>query len=378
MPANCSGYAPLHPSLYSQQACASDRKPNFGRKNMNRSFSAVFTFAAALAAMAFSAGLALAANGSLTVYCSVQEEWCQLMVNEFQRETGINVAMTRKSSGETYAQVQAEAANPRGDIWWGGTGDPHLQAAEEGLTEAYESSMLAELQPWAVEQHKTASGKAVGIYMGALGFGYNEDLLQQKGVAAPQCWADLTKPEYKGEVQIANPNSSGTAYTFLATMVQILGEDKAFEYLSQLHENVNQYTKSGAAPAQAAARGETLIGITFQHDLVTPKITSNAPIVVVSPCEGTGFEVGSMSIIKGGPNLENAKKWYDWALSAKAQALGAQAAAYQIPSNKQAPISEHSPKLEEIKLIDYDFAKFGSSDERKRLLSKWDKEIGAK
>jgi iron(III) transport system substrate-binding protein len=345
---------------------------------MNKRFSGLLKISLAAIAAYLTFGAAHAANGSLTVYCSVQEEWCQAMVNEFQRETGINVAMTRKSSGETYAQVQAEAANPRGDVWWGGTGDPHLQAAEEGLTEAYDSPMLAELQPWAVSQHKTAGGKSVGIYMGALGFGYNEDLLKQKGVAAPKCWADLTKPEHKGEVQIANPNSSGTAYTFVATMVQLLGEDKAFEYLRALDENVNQYTKSGAAPSQAAARGETLIGITFQHDLVTPRITSNAPIVVVSPCEGTGFEVGSMSIIKGAPNLENAKKWYDWALTGKAQALGAQANSYQIPSNKSAPISEHSPKLEEIKLIDYDFAKFGSSEERKRLLSKWDKEIGAK
>jgi iron(III) transport system substrate-binding protein len=318
------------------------------------------------------------AQEALTVYCSVQEEWCQLMVNEFQRETGISVAMTRKSSGETFAQVQAEAANPRGDVWWGGTGDPHLQAAEEGLTEPYESPQMAELQPWAVAQHKTGGGKTVGIYMGALGFGYNDDLLKQKDLAPPQCWADLIKPEFKGEVQVANPNSSGTAYTFLATMVQLQGEDKAFEYLKALHRNINQYTKSGAAPAQATARGETLIGITFQHDLVTPKVTSNAPITVVSPCEGTGFEVGSMSIIKGAKNLENAKKWYDWALTSKAQALGAQANSFQIPSNKQAPVSEHSPKLETIKLIDYDFAKFGSAAERKRLLSKWDQEIGAK
>src|SRR5690242_14740455 len=159
------------------------------------------------------------ADGTLTVYCSVQEEWCQLMVNEFQKATGITTSMTRKSSGETYAQVKAEAANPKGDIWWGGTGDPHLQAAEEGLTEAYESPMLAKLHPWALEQHKTAQGRTVGIYLGALGFGYNTDLLQQKNLPAPACWADLIKPEYKGEIQVANPNSSGTAYTFVATLV---------------------------------------------------------------------------------------------------------------------------------------------------------------
>ena len=77
------------------------------------------------------------AQQSLTVYCSVQEEWCRPMAEQFEKETGIKVSMTRKSSGETYAQIKAEASNPKGDIWWGGTGDPHMQAAEEGLTEAY-------------------------------------------------------------------------------------------------------------------------------------------------------------------------------------------------------------------------------------------------
>jgi iron(III) transport system substrate-binding protein len=341
-------------------------------KQAIRSTVAGFALAAALIS-----GGAANADGDLTVYCSVQEEWCQLMVNEFQKATGITVAMTRKSSGETYAQVKAEAANPKGDIWWGGTGDPHLQAAEDDLTVAYESPMLAELNDWAVSQHKTGGGKTVGIYMGALGFGYSADVLKAKGVEGPKCWADLVKPEYKGEVQVANPNSSGTAYTFLATMVQILGEDAAFAYLKELNGNINQYTKSGAAPAQAASRGETLIGIAFQHDLVTPAVTSAIPMQVISPCEGTGFEIGSMSIIKGAPNLDNAKKWYDWALTVDAQALAGQANSYQVPSNKSAPVPDVAPKLAEIKLINYDFAKFGSSDERKRLLSRWDTEIGA-
>lgn len=317
---------------------------------------------------ALAAASTVRAEGNLTVYCSVQEEWCQLMVNEFQKATGITVAMTRKSSGETYAQVKAEAANPKGDIWWGGTGDPHLQAAEEGLTEAYSSPALSQLHPWAVKQHETAKGKAVGIYLGALGFGYNTELLEQKKLAAPKCWADLIKPEFKGEVQVANPNSSGTAYTFLATMVQILGEEQAFGYLKALHGNINQYTKSGAAPAQAAARGETLIGIAFQHDIVTPTITSNAPLANVSPCEGTGFEIGSMSIMKGASNPDSARKWYDWALTPAAQKLAAEANSYQNPSNKDSPVPEQAPKMSGIKLIDYDFAKFGSSSERKRLL----------
>jgi iron(III) transport system substrate-binding protein len=336
----------------------------------------VLTLATASLAAVVSSSFANA-QGSLTVYCSVQEEWCQGMVNAFQAATGVTVAMTRKSSGETYAQVAAEAANPRGDIWWGGTGDPHLQAAEEDLTEAYESPNLSQLHPWALEQHKTANGKTVGIYLGVLGFGYNTDVLAQKKLPEPKCWADLVKPEYKGEIQVANPNSSGTAYTFVATMVQILGEDEAFKYLKELGANVNQYTKSGAAPGQAAARGETLIGITFQHDIITPAVTTGAPLQVVSPCEGTGFEIGSMSIIKGAPNIDNAKKWYDWALTVDAQKIGAASNSFQFPSNKDTPVPEQAPKMADVKLIEYDFAKYGSSDERKRLLSKWDTEIGA-
>jgi iron(III) transport system substrate-binding protein len=316
------------------------------------------------------------AQGNLVLYCSVQEEWCRAMLTAFERKTGVKVAMTRKSSGETYAQVKAEASNPRGDVMWGGTGDPHLQAAEEGLTVEYKSPMLKELQPWAVKQAEQSKFRTVGIYAGALGFGYNTEVLSRRKLPEPKCWNDLLNEKYKDEVQVADPNSSGTSYTMLATMVQLLGEDKGFEYLKRLHRNINQYTKSGAAPAKAAASGETLIGITFQHDLVTMAV-GGAPLKIVAPCEGTGYEVGSMSIIKGGKNPKEARMWYDWALTAEAQSIGAEAKAFQVPSNKNAKVPPQAPRLEQIKLIDYDFAKYGSSAERKRLLSKWDREVKA-
>jgi iron(III) transport system substrate-binding protein len=339
--------------------------------------SPVRTIVALLTALLAGLGPGLAqAQGQLVLYCTPQEEWCRAMVTAFERATGIKVNMTRKSSGENYAQVKAEAANPKGDIWWGGTGDPHLQAAEEGLTVEYKSPKLGELQEWAVRQAEQAKYRTVGVYAGALGFGYNTELLAKKGLPEPKCWADLLDPRFKDEVQVADPNSSGTAYTLLATMVQLMGEDKGFDYLKKLHKNVNQYTKSGAAPAQAMAQGETMIGITFMHDIVTYAIQGR-PVKVVAPCEGTGYEIGSQSIIKGGPNLENAKKWYDWALTPEAQALGAQAKAYQVPSNKNAPVPAQAPKFTQIKLIDYDFAKYGSSAERKRLLQKWDTEVKA-
>jgi iron(III) transport system substrate-binding protein len=313
-------------------------------------------------------------QGSLVVYCGVNEEWCRGASTAFERETGIKVSMTRRGSGEIYAQIKAEAANPRADIWWGGTGDPHMQAAEEGLTIEYKSPRLGELQDWAVRQWEQSKGRAVGIYSGALGFGFNTDLIRKKGIAEPKCWADLLDPKLKDEVQVADPNSSGTSYTMLATLVQLMGEDKGFAYLKALHKNINQYTKSGAAPARATGLGETAVGIAFQHDVMIV-VVDKAPVKVVTPCEGTGFEIGSMSIIKGARNLDSARKWYDWALTAHAQELGAQTKNYQVPANKAAKIPAEAPKLADMKLIDFDFAKYGSSTERRRLLSKWDNEV---
>ena len=338
-----------------------------------RSWLATGLFAAVAAATAFSAAPARA-QGALVMYCGVQEEWCRAMSTSFERETGIKVAMTRKSAGEIYAQLKAESANPRGDVWWGGTGDPHLQAAEEGLTLEYESPLNKDMQDWSISQWTAAKKRSIGIYAGALGFGYNTEQIKQKKIPEPKCWADLLDVKYKDEIQVADPNSSGTAYNLLATIVQLMGEDKGFDYLKALHKNVNQYTKSGAAPAKAASLGETTIGIVFVHDAVVFAVQGD-PIKPVVPCEGTGYEIGSMSIIKGARNLDNAKKFYDWALTPAAQALAGPAKSYQVPSNKATPVPAQAPKMSEMKLINYDFVKYGSSAERTRLLTKWDREV---
>ena len=317
------------------------------------------------------------AAGELNLICSADVVICEQMKGDFEKaHSDIKVNMVRLSSGETYAKVRAEARNPKTDIWWAGTGDPHLQAASENLTLEYKSPKLDELNDWAKKQAESSGYKTVGVYAGALGWGYNTEIFKSKGYKEPVCWADLLAPELKGEIQIANPNSSGTAYTALASLVQIMGEDQAYDYLKKLNANISQYTKSGSAPVKAAARGETTIGIVFMHDAVAMEV-DGFPIKPVAPCEGTGYEIGSMSIIKGARNLANAKAWYDWALSAEAQSHMKEAKSFQLPSNRKAEISEYAPRFENIRLIDYDFKTYGDSAKRKALLGRWDKEIGA-
>ncbi len=325
----------------------------------------------------FVSTLALPANaqqGVVNIVCGVQVEWCNSVQGAFSRETGITVNMIKKSAGDAFEQLAAESANPKTDVWFGGTGDSHLQAAEKDLTLAYQSPNIHLLRDWAVSQAEKANYRTVGIYAGPLGFAYNAELLERKKLPAPSCWSDLIKAEYRGEVQMANPHSSGTAFMAVATMVQLSGEDKAFKYLKALHKNINQYPREGSSALKNTSQGQNTISISFIHD-VPGEVMAGFPIKAVMPCEGTGYEIGSMSIVKGARNIVNAKKFYDWALTVPAQELAAQAKQFQLPANMRAKVDLRVPDINKIKLIKYDFEKYGSPSERYRLLEKWEKEI---
>ncbi len=312
----------------------------------------------------------------VNVICSVQADWCNMIATVYAKTTGVKINIAQKGSGEALAQINAERENPKTDVWFGGTGDPHLQAAEQGLTFEYKSPQLPQLYQWAQDQAAQSGYKTVGIYSGPLGFGYNTELIAKKKMGIPRSWADLLKPEYKGDIQVANPASSGTAYTMIATLVQLMGEDQAFEYLKALHKNIGQYTRSGTAPIKAVARGETAVSISFIHDAPQERM-QGFPVETATPSEGTGAEIGSMSLIKGARNLAQAKKFYEWALTPAAQAFGAATKQYQLPSNKATVVDPNVPDFKKIKLIKYDYKKYGESMERRRLIARWEKEVNS-
>jgi len=327
------------------------------------------------------AALALAplavAQGQLNLYCSSPNTaWCQGMAVGFEKATGVKVAVVQKATGEMLAQVKAEKANPKGDIWWAGAADSYLQAAEEGLLEPYQSPNLAQLHDWAQRISEISKYQVAGVYGGILALGYNTELADKRKLPVPKCWKDLLDPKLKGEVMLGNPGTSGTAYLMLASLVQIFGEDEAFNYMKALNANVASYARSGIGPMTAVKRGEIYVGSTVLHGVIN-EIAAGFPVKAILPCEGVGYEVGSMAIIKGSRNLDNAKKFGDWALTVDAQKIGLEVKEYAIPTNRSVPLPPMVPNLADIKVINYDFAKYGSSDVRKRLLERWDKDINA-
>ncbi len=331
-------------------------------------------------------------DDTLTVLCTPQEDWCVAMTQAFQEETGIETSYVRMSSGESLARIRATEDDPEFSVWWGGPADAFIAAYDEGLLEPYEPELASVLPEVAVgEDHSWH-----GVYIGALGFCSNVELLDELGIEAPTSWQDLLDPALKGNVAMAHPATSGTAFTAFWTGVTLKADeleaaeegtgydeegaptdaaiDAAFEYFSELHQNILQYTRSGAAPGQMAGNSEIAVAIIFSHDCVKLQQEGFQDVLVGTfPEEGTGYEVGGMALIKNAPEPDAAKQWIEWALTPEAQAVAQTVNSLQLPTNPETPVSELSVNLAEVNLVDYNFVAAGAV--RNDIVERFDTEI---
>lgn len=331
----------------------------------------VFAFFLSLVLLPWSAAVAAPA-GKVTVLCSPNPAWCDAVKAAFPKATGIALQDVRLSAGESFTRLRAERQNPTFDVWFGGTGDPHLAAVQEGVTEFYRPKAWDDLRP---QLREAVGGKYIPLYAGILGWAINDRLLREKGISAPRTWKDLADSRYRGLIAYPNPNTSGTAYTMLATIVQIYGEQGAIDLLKRVHRNVAEYTRSGAAPGQLAGRGEVAIGISFIHDVID-QVMKGFPLSYGAPSDGTGYEIGGLSLVRGAPDRANAIRFIDWALSPEAQRLAAeQGESYQIPSNAKTPVPPFAPRFEDFHVIKYDNLKYGNVAVRDALIGRWTKEV---
>ena len=291
------------------------------------------------------------ASKELTVYTAFPESEVIYYFNKFEEETGIKVNYIRLSAGEMLTRVAAEKENPQAALMFGGSTDNYIAAAEQGLLEPYQSAELSNTP----EKYIDPDGNWNPIYVGAIAFACNSKWFADKGYDYPTSWQDLLDPKYEGEIIMAHPATSGTAYTVLATLVQLMGDDAVWDYLAQLDKNITQYTKSGSAAPNAVALGEAAIALTFSHDGLQPT-AEGYPIELSFPSEGTGYEVGATALIKGGPADEqaNAKQFIDWMCSTAGQGLYAENSSFRVPTNTQAPVADGLVTLDKVTVIDYD------------------------
>lgn len=304
----------------------------------------------------------------LVVYSSVDEENAKKILDAFTADTGIEVSFVHLSTGPALARMSAESANPQADVWMGAPNENHVLAKERGLTIPYSSAATLALDP----VFRDSEGYWTAFYMNPMGIGINTTAMRREGLTVPSSWQDLLDPQYRGQIQMPSPASSGTAYNVVTSLTVEWGEDEAFEYLKGLSPNIQTYTSSGTAPAAAVAVGEAPIGIQF-----TPAFFQAAdegfPVEVIFPSEGVGFEAPAVSILKGTRNLEAAQKLVDWLVSVDGQNVLTRERTYFYPVNPSAELGPGMPSFESLRTIavDPDWA----GGEKQRLVERWEVEV---
>ena len=363
----------LAAALWLAAACAPPPPPPSGAAAPAADTGAAATATEAADAAGADAGAtAGTASTELNVLCTPQVQWCEGMKAEFEKANpDITVNFVRMSSGEALARLRNEKDNPSLTSGGAARWTASLRPPNDGLLEPYDSPNMANLRDQKL--YRDPDNQWAGIYVGTLGFATNKNwLAENPGVTAPTSWADLLKPEFKGQIMVAHPSSSGTSYTALCTILQLMGEEKGWQYIKDYAGQVNQFTKSGAAPAKFVGQGEAGVGIVFSHDIVA-EIEKGSPLELTFPSEGTGYEIGGMGIIKGAKHLDAAQKWFDWALEPATQELGPKYEAYQAPTVNGAEASR--PELLDVKMIDYDFDFCGGN--KNAIVDKFTNEIAA-
>ncbi len=301
----------------------------------------------------------------LTIYAGLQEDHAILAAKEFEKATGVRTEMVRMSGGEIFARIKAERENPSASIWYGGGALTFMAAANEGLLEPYISPEAVNID----DQFKAHDGSWTGIYKGVLGIEGNKKWLEENGLELPTSWDELLRKEFRNNIVIAHPASSSTAYNFLATILQLKGEEEGFNYLQRFNGQVRQYTKSGSAPGRMAGMGEAPIAIGFLHDAIKYQKEGYKDLTFTTPIDGTGYEIGAVAIIKGGPDQKAAQMFIDWCLSKEAQELGKTVGSFQFLTNNLAEPPEEALFLKDAELIDYDFQ--WAADNRELFLEKF-------
>lgn len=290
-------------------------------------------------------------EGPITVLCSFDDEVCQAKVEQFSDDTGIQASFVRMSTGEAVARMEATASSPEFDVWLGGPAEGHIQAADRGLTEAYKSPE-AENVP---DNMKDADGRWTSLQFGVLGFCSSPDRLEKIGATAPQSFQDLLDPAFKQEVAISHPSTSGTGANLLWTLMLLHDQnaDDTFAYLSDLHNNILQYSKSGSAPAQMASRGEIATGVVFS-DNCTKLIKSGVDLVLTFPEEGTGYSMGSISLVADSEQPQASRAFIDWQISTKGQNIGPEVNMFSNPSNVNADVDPDMVNTDEVTLLPFE------------------------
>jgi iron(III) transport system substrate-binding protein len=326
----------------------------------------------AVAAGVLSVSTALAGT-ELTVYTAVEAEDLKRYAETFNKDhPNIKINWVRDSTGIVTAKLLAEKNNPQADVVWGLAATSLLLLKSEGMLEPYAPAGVDKLDPKFVDNSSPPAWVGMDAWVASVC--YNTVEAGKLGLPVPSSWKDLTNPVYKDHLIMPNPNSSGTGFLDVSSWLQMFGEDVGWEFMDALHHNIARYTHSGSKPCKLAAAGEIPIGISFAFRGAKSK-AAGAPLEIIVPSEGVGWDMEATAIIAGTANLEAAKTLVDWSINRTANEMYNTGYAVVAMPGVAKPV-EHFPEGLLDAMIQNDFE--WAANNRKAILAEWQKRYDSK
>ncbi|HLE77883.1 MAG TPA: ABC transporter substrate-binding protein [bacterium] len=317
-------------------------------------------------------GVVGAQASRVVIYSALDAPVTSEVLKAFERATGLRTeALTLAAAGTLATRITAERARPQADIFLGGSADFHAPLARQGLLEAYRSPALA--GSGIAREFYDPNGFWYGWYIGALALMYNRQQLPSRGGRAPATWDDLLNPAFRGSVVLPSPITTGGGFIFVAAQIFRFdrNEDRAFAYLKQLAANAT-FTPTAPGGITLVSRGEATVGMNWGHDIRSMAVNQGFPVDIVFPPD-TATEIGAVSIIRGGPNPEGARRFVDFMLSRVPQDINGKFG-LRYPTRPDVPSPLGMPPLSSLKFVRYD--RQWAIDNMARLREKWQREIG--
>ena len=338
--------------------------------------SLMSTLAAALLAT-FSLNAAAQTKTSLLVYTALETDQLKAYQEGFNKVyPEIELKWVRDSTGVITAKLLAEKANPQADAVMGVAASSLALLDKNGMLVPYTPLNLDAIM--AAYRDKKTPPAWFGMDVWGATVCFNTVEAQKKGIPKPETWKDLTKPAYKGQIVMPNPASSGTGFFDVTAWLTLWGDDNGkgggWKFMDGLHENIAQYTHSGSKPCNMAAAGEFVVGISFEYRANANK-AKGAPIDLVFPKEGLGWDLEAFAIHQGTKKLDAAKKLADWASSKDAMLLYGKNFAITAQPGVASPLA-NVPRDYEARLVKMDFTVAAAN--RERILDEWTKRYNAK
>lgn len=308
----------------------------------------------------------------LMVYTAIEEEDMERYAQAFHAEhKGIKIRWLRDSTGVITARLLAEKNNPKADVVFGLAATSLMVMKSKGMFHAYRPKGVENLEPRFVDEDDPPSWVGMDAWVAAIC--YNTVAGEEKGVPAPQRWRDLAKPVYKGHIAMPNPRSSGTGFLAVTSWLQIYSEGGGWHFMDGLHKNIARYTHSGSKPCEQAAKGQIPIGISFLYRAAKFK-SEGAPIKIVLPEEGIGWDMEASAIIEGTKKLAAAKALMNWIVTKRANILFNESYAVVAHAGIAKPINNYLPKVLDMMIYnDFEWA----ATNRQHILREWQTRYGS-